>query len=602
MSQDGAGRWTRGDQCYDPDQSLPWSVRWTRMEQILYHYFTDVHLRDGNMRVVAPLSPPNRWDPLQLTGILVSDDPALLRTINYPVSVLVQNVGLSDWTCAGNVTRYVLRTRWARTGYTPVDSNQAAIPCGLGQGSSAWVHLSVGNVPNWGYGYYTLQFDVVKQTTAGEERFSPAWATYDELVHVLPTSLWGSYTAPANNAAVNYQANLSAQAGGDGNSAGVDRVQFRADVGGAGWKTVAESGTDCSVGQSCAYNASWSLAGIRNHTVITLGFDVVDKTGVAYYSPQSTRQIVVHDDPPTITLQTANGNGGTLIWSNQRTWTFAGTASDPENHLGAIAFQCSGDTCGSSVSQTGSGSWSRTQKNLLGQVDIYFTAADPALNLAATRHLDLRIDVAAPTTALTLNGATPTAWYSGTVQAQLTAADQGSGRATSGVARIVYSVDGGALQTRSGQQVTFTVSGEGAHAVIFRAFDVLGNGELTRTVSFGIDNTAPVAYNVAVVTTGSGIGNCVVPTGTVWLELDANDVGSGVAQARLSNDGAVWSEWRGYGRTLWQLASAIEPRPIYLQVRDGAGCVSAPISRTVSYAPSDVWCLYAPLVRRESPG
>ena len=111
-------------------------------------------------------------------------------------------------------------------------------------------------------------------------------------------------------------------------------------------------------------------------------------------------------------------------------------------------------------------------------------------------------------TSLTLNGAAPTAWYSGTVQGQLVAADNGNGWATSGVARIVYSLDGSGPQTRSSQQVTFTVSGEGTHTVSFCAFDVVGNAELTRTVNWGIDNTAPVAYNVAVVATGSGIGDC----------------------------------------------------------------------------------------------
>jgi hypothetical protein len=36
-----------------------------------------------------------------------------------------------------------------------------------------------------------------------------------------------------------------------------------------------------------------------------------------------------------------------------------------------------------------------------------------------------------------------------------------------------------------------------------------------------------------------------------------------------------------------------------LQVRDGAGWVSGVISRIVSYAPPDVWCLYTPLVRKD---
>ncbi|HOT91068.1 MAG TPA: hypothetical protein PLJ78_04790 [Anaerolineae bacterium] len=339
---------------------------------------------------------------------------------------------------------------------------------------------------------------------------------------------------------MNYSVSLTAQAGGDGNSAGVDRVLFRADVGGGGWQTVAEDDTDCPVGQTCTYHATWSVAGIPNQTAITLGFDIVDHRGTTYYSPQGTRGIIIHDEPPTITLATANGDSASQIWSNQREWTFAGTASDPENHLGVIEFHCSGDYCGALVGQTGGSTWTHVQRELLGQVEVYFSVSDPALNVATSRRLDLRIDVAAPTTTALLNGASPVSWYSGMVQAQLSAEDNGSGRATSGVDGIVYWLDDQPSQLRTGNQATFPVSGEGAHAVGFHAIDVVGNREPTRTVSFGIDETAPVAQDVTVVA-GSGLGSCVVPSGTVWLALSASDVGSGVQAMRLSNDGVSWS-------------------------------------------------------------
>jgi hypothetical protein len=49
MSQEGAVRWARGNQCALPvSGDSPWSVRWTRPEQILFHYYTDVHLRNAS--------------------------------------------------------------------------------------------------------------------------------------------------------------------------------------------------------------------------------------------------------------------------------------------------------------------------------------------------------------------------------------------------------------------------------------------------------------------------------------------------------------------------------------------------------------------------
>jgi len=59
MSQEGAQRWATGDQCGTayPNIDALWSARWTRPEQILFHYYTDVHIRDSNKQVVTGMSP-----------------------------------------------------------------------------------------------------------------------------------------------------------------------------------------------------------------------------------------------------------------------------------------------------------------------------------------------------------------------------------------------------------------------------------------------------------------------------------------------------------------------------------------------------------------
>ncbi len=420
-------------------------------------------------------------------------------------------------------------------------------------------------------------------------------------VFIVPTALQAGYNSPAAGAQVNYRVSLSAHAGGDVNSAGVDHVWFRANVGGGGKQTIAEDGRDCAIGQTCTYEATWDLSGIPDQTHITLDFDVQDQNGTTFDSPGGTREISIHDDPPTIALDTANGDGSVLIWSNQRNWTFAGTASDPEGHLGPIEFYCAGDGCGEYDSHhTDGDNWSYTRRDVLGQNEITFSVNDPALNVTTSRHLDLRIDVAAPATTLSLNGGPPASWYSGTIQAQLDATDEGTGLATSGVDEITYSIDGNPSQTHTGSQVTFSMSGEGGHTIRFYAADVVGNLEPAHTTGFGIDDTSPWARNTTVVT-GSGLGNCTqVPTGTVWLDLEASDEGgSGVHSMRLSNDGVSWSPWRVYvTRTLWQLESVSEASQVYFQVRDGAGWTSTPISRTVSWSPPDVWCAHVPMMPR----
>ena len=64
LSTSGAMRWARGNQCaLERNGNEPWSVTWTRPEQILFHYFTGVHLRDANNNKQI-ISPDWRWNPL----------------------------------------------------------------------------------------------------------------------------------------------------------------------------------------------------------------------------------------------------------------------------------------------------------------------------------------------------------------------------------------------------------------------------------------------------------------------------------------------------------------------------------------------------------
>jgi len=73
--------------------------------------------------------------------------------------------------------------------------------------------------------------------------------------------------------------------------------------------------------------------------------------------------------------------------------------------------------------------------------------------------------------------------------------DAGGNEAGSGVARILYLVDGdpnGTYTAAAGAKASLSVPGESVHTVYFKAEDNLVNRETRKSVSFTIDNTPPV--------------------------------------------------------------------------------------------------------------
>jgi len=201
--------------------------------------------------------------------------------------------------------------------------------------------------------------------------------------------------------------------------------------------------------------------------------------------------------PPSISFDSANGNTfpSGSIDTRESNWTFRGAASDPEGQLSRVEWRCSGDNCGWQAGHTNGTSWSHTRNGMSGQNDVYFVAYDNVGNYTFSRHLDLRIDQAAPATQSSLNNEANPAywptWFASPVQVRLYAVDGNTGRARVGVREVRYQLDGGAWQTQGGDTVNFTVSSDGAHSVAFYAVDHLDNTEGVRTVNFQIDQTPP---------------------------------------------------------------------------------------------------------------
>lgn len=151
-------------------------IKWGRPEQILFHYYTSVHLRDANNNN-ATLSPEYRWNPLRITGLPTSPNSGS----TYGLNVQVQNVGVLDLTCSPPYVTYSLRYRWAKEGHSEIEGTDTISLCGLQKGSSSSVNSLNLQVPNWGRGKYTLRFDVYAAQYGISFWFSSyGWSPYYE--------------------------------------------------------------------------------------------------------------------------------------------------------------------------------------------------------------------------------------------------------------------------------------------------------------------------------------------------------------------------------------------------------------------------------------
>jgi len=179
LSQYGASRWARGNTYGNINYAgVPWSVRWDRVEQILVHYYTGIHLRDANG---TSLTTYYRWNPLQINwGTPDNRLPAMYHGGSYPISIQVQNTGIDDWNCTYPNFSYELRYRWARAGHEDVTGSSTVTVCGQTKGDpSPMKNLTISDIPNWGPGAYTLRFDIYVTSAYGNFWFGEYWPSYD---------------------------------------------------------------------------------------------------------------------------------------------------------------------------------------------------------------------------------------------------------------------------------------------------------------------------------------------------------------------------------------------------------------------------------------
>ncbi|HUN22699.1 MAG TPA: SpoIID/LytB domain-containing protein [Anaerolineales bacterium] len=92
MSQNGANRWARGNQCAVDGNTNDWSVRWERHEQILFHYYTGAHLLNADNRQIV--SPKARFNIFRINGLPPGE---ISSGRSYEFLLQIQNTSIADW-------------------------------------------------------------------------------------------------------------------------------------------------------------------------------------------------------------------------------------------------------------------------------------------------------------------------------------------------------------------------------------------------------------------------------------------------------------------------------------------------------------------------
>ncbi len=173
-----------------------------------------------------------------------------------------------------------------------------------------------------------------------------------------------------------------------------------------------------------------------------------------------------------------------------------------------------------------------------------------------------------PTTTISLSGDLgDRSWFTSEVIVTLSATDD------TDVNKTEYSFDNTMWITYS---TPFIVTEEGYITIYYRSTDIGGNVEAANTISIKVDTTAPTGTIL--------INNDDVYTNSssVALALSADDVTSGVARMRLSQDNVTWTPWEAYSACKdWTPTEGDGLKTVYIQYVDNAGLVSQLYSDTI---------------------
>ena len=189
---------------------------------------------------------------------------------------------------------------------------------------------------------------------------------------------------------------------------------------------------------------------------------------------ETISQAVNIDSVTPLLSKTITGTSGTNGWYTSSVSVDA-SASDAAPSSG-ITFSFSTD--GSTWSPY-TASFSLNE----GEYDLQFLVKDTAGNQVSSADA-IKVDSTAPTVDGTLSGTLGSGgWYTSPVKATATAAD-----ATSGIALIEYSIDGGASWATYSAPLDFK---DGSHSLLFRTTDLAGLSATSASYSFKADASGP---------------------------------------------------------------------------------------------------------------
>ncbi|HYT01204.1 MAG TPA: alkaline phosphatase family protein [Thermoplasmata archaeon] len=235
-----------------------------------------------------------------------------------------------------------------------------------------------------------------------------------------------------------------------------------------------------------------------------------------------TVTVFVDSSPPTTNSNVSGTQGNNGWYASNATVSLSST--DALSGVASITYRVD------------NGSWSAYSgvfELSEGRHQVDYFATDIAGNQEAPHGRSVSIDTTPPTTTLTLSGTLGAdGWYTSNVTVAFAASD-----ATSGVAMILYRVDGGGWQTYASPFLL----GDGPHTLAYYAIDVAGVAEAIRSPAVKVDATPPTTEASLAGTVGSNgwyVSN-------VTVTLASTDGGSGVANGSWRVDGGAWQAYVG---------------------------------------------------------
>ena len=347
-------------------------------------------------------------------------------------------------------------------------------------------------------------------------------------------------------------------------SSGVEAARFSNDgVSWGGWNEYASS-------------AAWTLVGGEGTRTVYAQY----RDGAGNVSNTVSDTIVIETGPPTGSVVVAGG----AAWTTVRGVALTLSATDEVSGVRDMRFSDDGSAWSAWQSYGTSSAWTLASGD--GAKTVFAQFRDGAGNVSETGSDGIGLDGSPPTGTLTIAGDASFTSTS-TVTLDVSASD-----ALNGVSQMRFSNDASNWSAWMAYATTadWTVApGEGPRNVFAQFQDGLGNVSGSTWDTIHVDSIAP--GGTLAIEGGSPAINSVA----VALDLAWADGGSGVTEARMSNDGTTWSAWTPVKASLpWTIEPVEGAHTVFAQFRDAAGNVSATSSDSIlfdSTAPTGAFVL-----------